>query len=205
MTIIRMVAVLLGMLPYYVGADGITAGIREDASTAREVTPKTRVSSKMRMVFVVGLEGAGHHYVIGALEHMFEKNGYLVHLNECRMAKAYLVPELMTESSTHYADTRELARRAMKRLAQREDTLQSWPGGVVTLQGKQPKEMEACQQVGMLSYPNYAGPNKVCQYLDLGMLAEVAEAEGVDLRVIYLYRSVKDIIIANAKHRRFQK
>lgn len=202
MTTVRMVAfVLAGMMPCAC-VDGIITGVRNEASTA--TISKTRVSPTMRMLFVVGLEGAGHHYLIGALRHMYEKSQDLVHLDECHMAKTYLVPQLMAESSTHYAETRELARKDMRRLALRENTLR-WPGSVATLQGKQPKEMEACQQVGMLSYPNYAGPNKIWQYVDLGMLAEVAEAEGVDLRVVYLRRSLRDIIIANVKHRQFHK
>ncbi|CAM9808577.1 unnamed protein product, partial [Ectocarpus fasciculatus] len=35
-------------------------------------------------------------------------------------------------------------------------------------------------------------------------LAEIAEAENVDLRVVYLRRSAEDLIIANTVHRRFQ-
>lgn len=46
---------------------------------------------------------------------------------------------------------------------------------------------------------------KVFGYLDLGLLAEVAEAEGVDLRVLYLRRSARDVVVANTVHRDFHK
>lgn len=42
-------------------------------------------------------------------------------------------------------------------------------------------------------------------YFDLRLMAEVAEAEGVDFRVVYLRRPVKDVILANTVHRRFQE
>ncbi|CAN0408704.1 unnamed protein product [Laminaria digitata] len=56
----------------------------------------------------------------------------------------------------------------------------------------------------LTSYPSGLGPDKALRYLDLRMLAEVAEEEGVDLRVLYLRRSAKDLLIANTIHRKFQ-
>jgi len=46
---------------------------------------------------------------------------------------------------------------------------------------------------------------KVFKYMDLRLLAEVAEAAGVDFRVLYLRRKARDIILANTVHRHFQK
>lgn len=46
---------------------------------------------------------------------------------------------------------------------------------------------------------------KVFKYLDLRMLAEAAEAEGVDFRVLYLRRPARDIVLADTVHRKFQK
>jgi len=45
----------------------------------------------------------------------------------------------------------------------------------------------------------------VFQYMDLRLLAQTAEAEGVDFRVLYLRRPARDIILANTVHRDFQK
>lgn len=46
---------------------------------------------------------------------------------------------------------------------------------------------------------------KVFGYLDLELLAEVAEAEGVDFRVLYLRRPARDIVVADTIHRDFHK
>lgn len=55
------------------------------------------------------------------------------------------------------------------------------------------------------SYPYDSGADKVMKYTDLRMLAQFAEEEGLDFRVIYLQRSAKDMLIADTMHRHFQK
>ncbi|CAN0332103.1 unnamed protein product, partial [Hapterophycus canaliculatus] len=45
-----------------------------------------------------------------------------------------------------------------------------------------------------VSYPYSVGAHKVFQYTDLRMLADLAEEEGVDLRVVYLRRSAQDMV-----------
>lgn len=172
--------------------------------------PKTRFSSRMRLVFVAGVEGTGHHYLVGALENMYAQHSDLVHLVECRMAAPYSVFDSMTESPSYYAKARDLARRDMRKLAQHQqqdnDESAVRLGALATLQvANATNNADDCDNVGILSYPNNAGKNKVFKYTDLGMLAEVAEAEGVDLRVVYLKRAAKDIIIADTRHRHFQE
>ncbi len=46
---------------------------------------------------------------------------------------------------------------------------------------------------------------KVFKYMDLRLLAEVAEDAGVDFRVLYLRRKARDIILADTVHRQFHK
>eukprot|EP00752_Nemacystus_decipiens_P011462 g10178.t1 len=58
---------------------------------------------------------------------------------------------------------------------------------------------------GRYSYPSGYGPDKVFGYLDLTLLAEVAEAEGVDFRVLYLRRPARDTVLADTVHREFHK
>lgn len=58
---------------------------------------------------------------------------------------------------------------------------------------------------GKYSYPHGSGQKKLMKYIDLRLLAEVAEKEGVDFRVLYLRRSVKDILVADTVHRHFQE
>ena len=80
----------------------------------------------------------------------------------------------------------------MRLLARVGEALQ-YPGTLRSMHGRQ----------RLNSYPMGTGPNKALKYFDLRMLAEVAEAEGVDLRVLYLRRPVKQLVIANTVHRRF--
>ena len=49
------------------------------------------------------------------------------------------------------------------------------------------------------SYPSGTGPNKTLRYLGLRLLAEVAEEEGVDLRVLHIRRPVNGLVI-NCEH-----
>lgn len=55
----------------------------------------------------------------------------------------------------------------------------------------------------MASFPAGHGPNKVITYPDVRLLAEVAEEEGIDLRVVYLQRSARDMLISDTVHRSF--
>ncbi|CAN0311826.1 unnamed protein product [Scytosiphon promiscuus] len=43
------------------------------------------------------------------------------------------------------------------------------------------------------------------QYVDPRLMAEAAEAEGVDFRVLYLKRSAKELLLADTVHRHFQE
>ena len=95
----------------------------------------------------------------------------------------------MGHSAQHYSTAHTRAREDMSNLAQYGAEL-NFPGTLVSMHGKGSK----------YSYPRGRGPNKALRYFDLRMLAEVAEAEGVDLRVLYLRRPVKDILIANTVH-----
>lgn len=54
-----------------------------------------------------------------------------------------------------------------------------------------------------MSYPNFDGQDKTLQYVDFQVLAEEAEKAGVDLRIIYLSRSARDILVADTVHRHF--
>lgn len=53
------------------------------------------------------------------------------------------------------------------------------------------------------SFPTGNGPDKVIHYVDLRLIAELAEEEGIDFRVVYLQRPAKDMLIANTVHRQF--
>lgn len=146
----------------------------------------------IRLVFCVGLEGSGHHYMYGTIRSVLsihEDELTYISTNVVSNAPYYMV-EAMIEEPSYYVSMLNRGRGDMKNLAEQGEKSGS-PGTVVTLQG-------------MSSYPRHSGPNKAFQYLDFRLLAEVAEAEGVDLRLIYLKRSMKDMLISTTVHRHFQ-
>ena len=152
---------------------------------------KTTVSSTFRLVFLVGLEGSGHHYLTPAVNHI-KPTGDDGH-NYCNdlkvMYKRLGIRQAMTKSPSHYRERIEEARGYMQTLAQYASSLP-------------PKEAGAmlCDKN---SYPRLSGPEKVFSYIDLGTLANLAEDEGVDLRVIYLKRPARQMILSTTVHRNF--
>lgn len=171
-------------------------------SNLTAVVPKTVHSSTLRLLFAVGLEGVGHHYFFQAVDDVFTRHNNLVRLNKCDLAEPYYLTSSMSQSVSHYEEQMDQARRQMRALK----GLILPDGSVATMQGANlMSDHVHCEDIGgMLSYPHNPGPDKVLQYVDLRMLAEAAEAEYVDLRVVYLQRSAKDLIISNTAHRHFQ-
>ncbi|CAN0336346.1 unnamed protein product [Scytosiphon promiscuus] len=146
----------------------------------------------MRFVFTVGLEGTGHHFFVDVQNHLFQTNKHLVHISGDNTVyrKFYAIDFSMAGNLQHYNTELQTARKVMRKLAKRGAELQ-FPGTLVS--------MSSCD-----SYPMEHGPNKALKYVDLRFLAEVAEDEGVDFRVLYLRRSVKGLLNANTIHRNFQ-
>lgn len=98
-----------------------------------------------------------------------------------------------------------LAQR-MKELAESEKNLNGSSGTIVPVQFTPHIEntgKDSCSGTGMMSYPNYGGQDKDLQYVDLPLLVSAAEAEGVDLRLIYLSRSAMDVVTSTTRHRDF--
>lgn len=154
-----------------------------------DVVAKTIVSDKVRFVFLAGLEGSGHHYIMAAGEAVFSVNPDLPQFDKRLGIRPFYVPFAMGESAAHYATTELQARKEMKALAEQAAGL---PGPTVYLPDR------------ALSFPFNSGYGKVMQYNDLRRLAHAAELEGLDARVVYLKRSAQDMIIADTVHRHFQ-
>lgn len=179
-------ALLAGAAPPTGTPPSITAASSADVA-------KTVVSDKFRMTFIAGLEGAGHHYIMAADSAMFTVNPDLPRISKDNQLseQPYYVPSFMAVNASRYAQTKDQAREEMQRLAEQAADLPA-PGSLYVLHNS-------------WSYPTYSGRNKVMQYIDLQRMAEVAEDSGVDMRVLYLRRSAKDILIANTVHRDFQE
>lgn len=90
-----------------------------------------------------------------------------------------------------FVDAESQARREMKKLGERSAHL--------------PLAGTVCTTSNTYSYPLNGGPDKAMQYFDLLRMAEVAEAEDIDMRVVYIRRSAKDMLVANTVRRNFQQ
>ena len=147
-----------------------------------KVVPKTLFSDKVRFIFLAGLEGTGHHYVLAAGGAVAKKT----HLNK----KPFYLPSAMGGSASDFAENERLGRLEMKELAREAAGLANpaiyFPSNP-------------------WSFPANPGPAKVLQYDDLRRMTEAADLEGLDVRVVYLKRSAQDIIIADTVHRHFQE
>lgn len=154
---------------------------------------KTVVSDKFRMVFIAGLEGAGHHYIMAADDAMFEANPDLPRISKDDQLneQPYYVPYFMGGNASRYALAEDQAKEEIRRIAELAADM-PLPGGVYVLHNS-------------YSYPTFSGKNKVMQYVDVQRMAEMAEANGIDMRVLYLRRSAKDLLVANTVHRNFQE
>ena len=160
-------AVVLGSGVSFVFSEGE----KDNQSTKDRRVSKAAVSFNMRLVFLVGLEGSGHHYLHASLQTMFMKHRWLQRLNECRLQSAYYLTTSMTENPSVYAEARARARTEMRNLALEGEEI-SHPGSIAFLTSG------SCRTRSELSYPSFGGAEKVQQYIDVRMLAEVAEAEG---------------------------
>lgn len=166
-----------------------TAGGSRGASG---VLTKTAISSKLRLVYNVGLEGSGHHYLEEVFEHMFpEHDGLLLRIRNPISMRSFMVSKSMTEKSSKDFEREDGATTEMRMLAEQATTLPA-PGTIAKTKGR-------------LSYPTRNGAGKVFRYLDIRMIAEKAEEEGIDFRVVYLQRSAREMVIASTVHRHFQK
>lgn len=156
------------------------------------VLTKTVLSSKLRLVYTVGLEGAGHHFLDQVLLRMFaDHDGVLLRIRDPVFMESFLVNRSITRKASNYFERSNRATTEMKALAKQAATLPA-PGTIAKTKGR-------------FSYPARTGARKVFQYIDVQVIAEKAEEEGIDFRVVYLQRSARDMIIANTVHRQFQE
>lgn len=156
--------------------------------TPSGVVVKTIVSDTFRFFCLAGLEGSGHHYLLGASSAVFRANSDLPRIGKQLDLKPFYLPYAMGGSASHYAEAETEARKGMKRLGKEA-------AGLPLPTFYFPNQA--------LSYPQFAGPDKVMQYNDLKMMAKEAESADLDMRVVYLKRSAHDIIVANTVHRDF--
>jgi len=174
-------------------------------STVTSFVSKKQFSSDVRFLFVAGVEGTGHHGWQDALETC----GKCVFLPE---VSCLLWNELKDKDSLFPALLRSkkpdieliLQHRVVDALRtaqeQHNDSLiilNAFEDETVTGRHKE------CY-TGMMSYPNFNGPDKALQRPDIQLLAQLAELAEVDLRVLVLLRPAEQILASTVDNRHFE-
>ncbi|CAM9485768.1 unnamed protein product [Scytosiphon promiscuus] len=179
------------------------AGLEVDSSSSPSLVasgelPKTAFSSKTRMVFPVGLEGTGHHFMNHALDEMCLLDGVSC-LDTCALAKALYWEMATPVTAFEYRVGLEALRTEVEALALAANATSDETVSLLTFGRCEFND----SKVGMMSFPNFGGDDKPLQYVDVRTLAEEAERVGIDLRLVYLGRSAKDILTSDTGHRYF--
>lgn len=176
----------------------------------RPMLNKAAASPTKRLLFVVGLEGAGHHMVAALMKKCGEVTASDPRLrNMC--VKEEVIPDLLFRvhrnrqapgpngvrndkhyglfGSSGYINHGKYLVEIHKRLVElvnSKDVVEGTPV-FMHINGKDSPVH------GMLSYPNYDGVNRNLHNPDLHILAAIAESAGIDLRLLVLQRSAKEL------------
>ena len=150
----------------------------------RFAVTKKVVSSNVRFVFFAGLEGTGHHFWQELLKRLSISHS------------ADLSQELFNRqhgslfSSTDERVREDLAEHVVELMSETQKNLSSVPGcNVVAL-----NVGGTTYPSGMMSYPNFGGPDRLIQNPDMFTLAKLAEAAGIDLRIVLLTRHPASLV-----------
>ena len=146
-----------------------------------------------RLVFVVGLEGSGHH-MVRALVKKCTETGIKVCKHELQVSRILFKHQKHHQKDTYnglfgadeYGKHGNLLVQLYKRLVQLAEDAK----GRRQLLFLNTHDDE---QSGMLSYSNFQGPYRDLHNPDLHVLSAVADAAGVDLRLLVLQRSALEL------------
>jgi len=170
---------------------------RLEAEGSRPFIAKKTFSNDRRIAFVAGLEGAGHHF----WRDLFESCG---RTGDCVAAPevAQSLFNMRTKGGlfNHYDSTGNYDATVVEGVRSALHSLSSTEG-LIWVNGAHKRGERCC--TGMLSYPNYGGPEKINQHPDVWELAQIAEAHGEDLRIVVVWRQARSLLLADAVHRRF--
>lgn len=156
------------------------------------VVQKSVFSPKMRMVVPVGLEGTGHHTMNKALTEMCKLDTVVCPVT-CDVSQALY----------HYIGTPKDESDYMVGLKKLHDAMEALALTADGLNNEISLAFSGNCRFSTMSFPSFGGPDKPLQYVDLKILAREAERVGIDLRLIYLGRSARDILISTTQHRHF--
>ena len=154
---------------------------------------KKQSSELNRLIFIAGLEGTGHH-------------GARAVFNVCVKKKLCKVDYPITDQIMRYdwktdilhglfgaADVNLNAVEAVNVLRSMRRTA-GQGGSNLNFLG-----LCYATRSGMLSYPNFNGKHKTLDHPDLHMIATLAEAAGLDFRVLVLQRDADEVLRSNSR------
>ena len=162
---------------------------------------KTATSSTFRVVFIMGLEGTGHHAWSNIYNTCIRTGVGPCASNETLTTLLYKggpLPEGIFAYGASPSDSPALVacrqRLFLSALAELKEKASS---ELIFLNGAEVKE-------GHLSFPSYNGPHKALHQPDVVALARLCESVGVDLRLVVMLRDT-DAITASTVKRAFGK
>lgn len=169
---------------------------RLEMEGSRSFIPKRSFSEDRRVVFVAGLEGTGHHFWRDIFE-VCTAHGDCVRSPD-------LATSLWSQNDknglfNNYQPNGDYDAEAVEGVRSALQGL-SGTGGLHWVNGA---HRHGTGKTGMMSYPNFGGPEKIYQHPDIWELAQIAEDAGEDLRILFLGRQARPLLTSTAVHRHF--
>lgn len=158
-------------------------------NSSKPIIEKKSFNENLRLLFVAGIEGTGHHAISSMLKECVKKDPH-----SCKNARD-LSFDLFTHvtkddnyglfASEHGADVdKDLVkvRQELKTISSSSETALYFLG--------------LCDDAtaGMLSYPNFSGENKALNHPDVVLLTKMSEEVNIDFRIIVLLRDAVSIL-----------
>lgn len=165
---------------------------RLNSTTTELGVVKTATSKRVRLVFVAGLEGTGHH----AWNAIFGKcvvSGKCAPATNLTQSLMQLEPKQGVVHGLFGAEDAPVNSIQLHDVYKQMEYLAEQDEARIYVVG-----LCFVHRSAMLSYPNYNGANKALDHPDIAVLATLAEMAGLDLRVIVLQRSAREILTSTA-------
>lgn len=158
------------------------------------ILTKKTVSGTSRFVFFAGIEGTGHHVWQKLLPSLQPFENW----SNALSTALYDFPHKVGFFSSYDAAVRAKAAVTVGQLLTDADRHVSKQGGGIV-----PLNVLCENKSGMISFPNFLGPDRVIQNPDIHALATLAEDVRVDLRIVLLIRNPESVV-RSAMRRHFE-
>ena len=194
-------------------------------------SPRKKFNSNVEFIFMIGLEGTGHHFMTQLFQYMphlkredlgddFEGFHLWQQVRNKRSSNTTgLDPGLFNLQCDYFSEKNTLTKPA--KVDYDVNTTQVYQRVVKALQRANNAQNTAAQKVkriplntwkegrgknapeGQISYPNYSGACKPIAYPNLDLLYLACDEAKVDCGHVYLYRDILDILHSTVEKRQF--